>query len=263
MEAAAKAAAAAADTPRSPQTRCAVATTSCCARRRMEVLCWWAAYHIKLGVDTIYLYVHDASVVEPKKQAPGVAAPSPLLLEVQARLKALHLERQVFNVPALSHQKGAGTVDVVAMQSATSTTRSGARERQGHSMAFSTWTTASCCTSRRARSVGANWQKLWNGRASTFNLNWTTWRSRRTHANIRGALQLLRGGDAFQAEGGPARHEVPTSRSTTTLDFMFMRQSRVGRGRDTAPFLSYWNGKSAGRLAEPGEALRRPFLWKR
>ena len=33
------------------------------------MLCWWAAYHIKLGVDTIYLYVHDASVVEPKKKA--------------------------------------------------------------------------------------------------------------------------------------------------------------------------------------------------
>ena len=115
MEAAAKAAAAAADTPRTHQTRCAIATTSCAAPG-VDVLCWWATYHIKLGVDTIYLYVHDAAVVEPKKKAQGVAAPSPLLLKVQERLKALNLERQVLALPALSHQKGAGTVDVVAMQ---------------------------------------------------------------------------------------------------------------------------------------------------
>ena len=133
MEAAAKAAAAAADTPRTNQTRCAIATTSCAAPG-VDVLCWWATYHIKLGVDTIYLYVHDASVVEPKKKAQGVAAPSPLLLKVQERLKALNLERQVLALPALSHQKGAGTVDVVAMQ-----------ERDVHDAI------------RRARSQGTDW----------------------------------------------------------------------------------------------------------
>ena len=31
-------------------------------------------YHIKLGMNTIYGYVHDASVVEPKKKAQGVAS---------------------------------------------------------------------------------------------------------------------------------------------------------------------------------------------
>ena len=101
MEAAAKAAAAAADTPRTNQTRCAIATTSCAAPG-VDVLCWWATYHIKLGIDTIYLYVHDASVIEPKKKAQGVAAPSPLLLKVQERLKALNLERQVLALPALA-----------------------------------------------------------------------------------------------------------------------------------------------------------------
>ena len=78
---------------------------------------WWARYHVALGVDTIYLYVHDPSVVAQK----GAASkdPSPLLEEVQRGLREAGLDRAVLALPALAGpppKGGAGFVDVVAMQ---------------------------------------------------------------------------------------------------------------------------------------------------
>ena len=251
MEAAAKAAAAAADTPRTNQTRCAIATTSCAAPG-VDVLCWWATYHIKLGVDTIYLYVHDASVVEPKKKAQGVAAPSPLLLKVQERLKALNLERQVLALPALSHQKGAGTVDVVAMQ-----------ERDVHDAI------------RRARSQGTDWlfhvdddellhltsgkfgkaelaKVVEKARDSTFNLRLDNLEVRRTFPEIKEPYNFFEEETHFKLRVALHADGSSVKKHHDARFYIHGGNPASGADNTTAPFLSYWNGKSGGRLSEPG-----------
>ena len=203
-------------------------------------------------MDTIYLYVHDASVIEPKKQAPGVAAPSPLLLRVQERLKALNLERQVLALPALSHQKGAGTVDVVAMQ-----------ERDVHDAI------------RRARSSELDWLfhvdddellhltsgKVGRGelakvveraRASTFNLRLDNLEVRRTHANIRAPYNFFEEETHFKLRVALHADGSNVKKHHDARFYVHGGNPASGADGTTAPFLSYWNGKSGGRLSEPG-----------
>ena len=126
MEAAARAAAAARHAAHASNAR-AVAT-SCAAPGRRPVG----------GPRTIsdscgrFACTSTTSVVEPKKKAQGVAAPSPLPQAQVAQI--IKFGAAGPRVVGVSHQKGAGTVDVVAMQ-----------ERDVHDAI------------RRARSQGTGW----------------------------------------------------------------------------------------------------------
>ena len=203
-------------------------------------------------VDTIYLYVHDASVVEPKKKAQGVAAPSPLLVRVQERLKLLNLERQVLALPALSHQKGAGTVDVVAMQ-----------ERDVHDAI------------RRARSQGTDWlfhidddellhltsgkfgkgelaKVVEKARDSTFNLRLDNLEVRRTFPEIKEPYNFFEEETHFKLRVALHADGSSVKKHHDARFYIHGGNPASGADNTTAPFLSYWNGKSGGRLSEPG-----------
>ena len=170
---------------------------------------------------------------------------------MQERLKLLNLERQVLALPALSHQKGAGTVDVVAMQ-----------ERDVHDAI------------RRARSQGTDWlfhidddellhltsgkfgkgelaKVVEKARDSTFNLRLDNLEVRRTFPEIKEPYNFeeethfkLR--VALHADGSSVKKHHDAR--------FYIHGGNPASGADntTAPFLSYWNGKSGGRLSEPG-----------
>lgn len=248
MEAAARAAAATCTPRGAPPARCAICTTSC-AGTGIDTLCWWARYHVALGVDTIFLYVHDSTLVEQKKKGTnGVTKPSPLLEKVQSNLKKLGLDRCVLALPALAHQKGAGAVDVVSMQ-----------ERDAHDAI------------RRARAQATDWlfhidddellhltgkedlsEVVARARSTTFNLRLDNLEVRRTFEDIKAPYNFFEEETHFKLRVSLHADGTSVQKHPDARYYVHGGNPASGADNTTAPFLSYWNGKSAGRLSEPG-----------
>ncbi|KAJ1446963.1 hypothetical protein M885DRAFT_624808 [Pelagophyceae sp. CCMP2097] len=262
--------------PPEPPMRCAVVTTTCVARfsvlkagaprkgtnRQLAaeaaapglgLLCWWARYHVALGVAKMYLYIHDTAAAVGAANALRDAAAAALLRagvdpSVVVVLPAL-LPRDAHDAHGSC---GRPTVDVVAMQQ---------RDVQDAIL--------------RARHDGLQWifhfdddelLHVVDGRRGAralsgalratppgaFNLRLDNLEVQKTRGKTDSAYNFFEEEHLFKLR--VALH-ADGSRVAAHHDARFYANGgnpATGGGGLTAPFLSYWNGKSAGRVSEAG-----------
>lgn len=224
--------------------RCGVVTTSCVSCG-LEVLAWWARYHRERLGMRIFLYVHDATSPLDDGQSTttsGVSVASSLLQDVKEALEGL---AEV--MPSLVALKES-PVDVVAMQ-----------ERN----------VADAIT--KAREEGCDWlfhfdddELLYKSTRLSIEELMDKLSPEITNARLDNieVQKMTRVGDsnynyfrqekAFKLRVGLHADGEKVHRYHDPRFFVHGGNPATGGDGLTAPFLSYWNGKSAGRLSEPG-----------
>ncbi|KAJ8602132.1 hypothetical protein CTAYLR_001643 [Chrysophaeum taylorii] len=214
---------------------CGVVTTTCVASG-LETLVWWARYHVALGVRRIFLYVHDAR----RHQEELVDVVKEAMREIE----------EVVVLGALTRTES--VVDVVAMQER-DVSDAIARARGVVDWLFHFDDDELLRLTRPGAKGGdALEEALADVKESTFNLRLDNLEVQKLTLVGDSSYNYFEQELAFKLRVGLHADGSKVSRYHDPRFYVYGGNPASGGDGHTVPYLSYWNGKSAGRVAEPG-----------
>lgn len=243
------------------QCLCGVVTTSCVAGG-LPSLVWWARYHVSLGVRHIYLYIHDARapLAPDGKGTTGGATSSvkrELCRDVEQAMSESGLVPDRITVAASivkrHYSDECASVDVVSMQE-----RNVREAIKGARSAGLEWLfhidddELLHLTRPGARGADALARVFGGVSDLTFNLRLDNLEVQKVSAVGDSTYNFFEHELAFKLRVGLHADGSRVERYHDPRYYVYGGNPATGADGHTAPYLSYWNGKSAGRLAELG-----------
>lgn len=223
--------------------KCGIVSTSCVAAG-LDVMCWWVQYHLKLGVSRIYLFIHDAR------------APTSTGKTTSGAVQARHLVSRVrerIDVDDVRICEATHDTDIVALQERHATEAIEAARQDGLDWLFHIdddellylTEPGACGEDALSRAFDDVDDQVFNLRIDNLEVQKVTRVGDSTY-NFFEEEKLFKLRVGLHADGSKvARYHDPR---------FYVHGGNPATGGDghTAPYLSYWNGKSCGRLKEPG-----------
>ena len=233
-------------------SQCAVCTTSCVSCG-IEVLVWWARYHLAVGVDQIFLYIHDPSqpsVGSTTSKALNDPQSQPVPELVKKVKKAMHEKVVVLPTSSLRHRED--KIDVVAMQERNVADAIRRGKALGFEWLFHFDDDELLYLTTPPHRGSALLRKALGGSGAAFNIRIDNLEVQKTCGIGSSTYNYFTRETYFKLRVGLHADGTNVAKHDDPRYFVSGGNPATGGDGMTKPYLSYWNGKSAGRLSDPG-----------